>query len=116
MKAVRIHEFGGPEVIHLEDLPTPDIGPGEILIEVHAGSVNPVDYKIRNGGYVDEKTGQPYYTMRITVPESEIARLEGLHLKAGMPVEAFVQTGERSVLSYLMKPLGDQLARAMKER
>jgi NADPH:quinone reductase-like Zn-dependent oxidoreductase len=55
MKAVRIHEFGGPEVMHLEDLPTPDIGPDEILIEVHAGSVNPVDYKIRNGGYLDEK-------------------------------------------------------------
>ncbi|HET9161000.1 MAG TPA: NADP-dependent oxidoreductase [Caulobacteraceae bacterium] len=55
MKAVRIHEFGGPEVIHLEDLPTPNIGPTDILVEVHAGSVNPVDYKIRNGGYVDEK-------------------------------------------------------------
>jgi NADPH:quinone reductase-like Zn-dependent oxidoreductase len=52
MKAVRIHEFGGPEVMHLEDLPTPDPGPGEILVEVHASSVNPVDYKIRNGGYL----------------------------------------------------------------
>ena len=64
----------------------------------------------------DEKTGQPYYTMRIAVPQEELAKLAGLSLKAGMPVEAFVQTGERSVLSYLMKPLGDQLARAMKER
>jgi len=64
----------------------------------------------------DQKTGQPYYTMRIAVPKSELARLDGLSLKAGMPVEALVQTGERSVLSYLLKPLGDQLARAMKER
>ena len=52
MKAVRIHEFGGPEVMHLEDLPTPDPGFGEILVEIHASSVNPVDYKIRNGVYL----------------------------------------------------------------
>lgn len=64
----------------------------------------------------DQKTGQPYYTLRIAVPESELKRLDGLSLRAGMPVEAFVQTGERSVASYLLKPLGDQLARALKER
>lgn len=64
----------------------------------------------------DQKTGQPYFTLRIVVPDAEVAKLDGLGLKAGMPVEAFVQTGERSVMSYLMKPLGDQLARAMKER
>ena len=54
MKAVRIHEFGGPEVIRIEEAPTPNLGPGDILVEVHAASVNPVDYKIRNGGYVGE--------------------------------------------------------------
>ena len=64
----------------------------------------------------DQKTGQPYFTLRIVVPDREVAKLDGVGLKAGMPVEAFVQTGERSVMSYLMKPLGDQLARAMKER
>ncbi len=51
MKAIRIHEFGGPDVLRLEDLPTPQPGPGEVLIRVRASSVNPVDYKIRNGGY-----------------------------------------------------------------
>jgi NADPH:quinone reductase-like Zn-dependent oxidoreductase len=51
MKAIRIHEFGGPEVLRVEDLPTPEPGPGEALIRVCASSVNPVDYKIRNGGY-----------------------------------------------------------------
>lgn len=64
----------------------------------------------------DQKTGASFYTLRIAVPEREIARLEGLRLLAGMPVEAFVQTGERSVMSYLLKPLGDQIARALRER
>ncbi len=54
MRAVRIHEFGGPEVIRIEEAPTPNLGPGDILVEVHAASVNPVDYKIRNGDYVGE--------------------------------------------------------------
>ncbi|HZZ70224.1 MAG TPA: NADP-dependent oxidoreductase [Phenylobacterium sp.] len=52
MKAVRIHAFGGPDVIKLEDLPTPEPAANQVLIEVHASSVNPVDYKIRNGGYL----------------------------------------------------------------
>ena len=52
MKAVRIHQFGGPEVIKLEDLPRPQIAPDEVLVRVRASSVNPVDYKIRQGGYL----------------------------------------------------------------
>jgi NADPH:quinone reductase-like Zn-dependent oxidoreductase len=52
MKAIRIHEFGGPDVLRVEDLPMPEPGPGEVLIRVRASSVNPVDYKIRNGGYL----------------------------------------------------------------
>ena len=49
MKAVRIHEFGGPEVLRYEDVPVPQPGPGEIRIKVMAAGVNPVDWKIRNG-------------------------------------------------------------------
>lgn len=52
MKAIRIHEFGGPEVLRVEELAAPEPGPGEVLIRVRASSVNPVDYKIRNGGYL----------------------------------------------------------------
>ena len=51
MKAVCIHEFGGAEVLRVEDLPRPTPGPGELLIEVRAASVNPVDYKTREGRY-----------------------------------------------------------------
>ena len=46
----------------------------------------------------------------------EIARLGNVKLVPGMPVEAFVQTGERTVISYLMKPLHDQLMRSFRER
>jgi NADPH:quinone reductase-like Zn-dependent oxidoreductase len=51
MKAIRIHEFGDTGVLELEDLPEPTPAPGEVLIEVRAASVNPVDYKIREGKY-----------------------------------------------------------------
>jgi NADPH:quinone reductase-like Zn-dependent oxidoreductase len=51
MQAARIHQFGGPEVIQVETLPKPEAAPGEVLVQVKAASVNPVDYKIRNGGY-----------------------------------------------------------------
>jgi NADPH:quinone reductase-like Zn-dependent oxidoreductase len=51
MKAVRIHNFGGPEVMHFEDLPIPVPEADEILVRVCAASINPVDYKTREGKY-----------------------------------------------------------------
>jgi NADPH:quinone reductase-like Zn-dependent oxidoreductase len=49
MKAVRIHEYGGPEVLVYEDAPRPQAGEGEVLVQVHAAGINPVDWKIRQG-------------------------------------------------------------------
>ncbi|MDB5007101.1 MAG: NADPH:quinone reductase [Mucilaginibacter sp.] len=49
MKAIRIHEFGGPEVMKLDEVPVPRPGANEVLIRVYASSVNPVDWKIRDG-------------------------------------------------------------------
>lgn len=63
MKAVRIHQFGGPEVLRMDELPRPQAGPGEVLVEVMAASVNPVDYKIRRGGYPAVKADQLPYTL-----------------------------------------------------
>jgi len=51
MKAVCIHEFGGPEVTQLEELPVPQANEDELLLRVHAASVNPVDYKTREGKF-----------------------------------------------------------------
>ena len=53
----------------------------------------------------DQRTGQSYYTIRVSMPPEEIARLGEVKLIPGMPVEAFVQTGDRTMMSYLMKPL-----------
>jgi len=64
----------------------------------------------------DQRTGQSYYTIRISMPAEQIERLGNVKLLPGMPVEAFVQTGERTMLSYLMKPLHDQVMRAFREK
>ena len=64
----------------------------------------------------DQRTGQSYYTIRVSMPAAEIARLGDVKLIPGMPVEAFVQTGDRTLLSYLIKPLNDQLMRAFREK
>jgi HlyD family secretion protein len=64
----------------------------------------------------DQRTGQAYYTIRISLPPSEVTRLGDVRLIPGMPVEAFVQTGERTMLSYLAKPLSDQFMRAFREK
>jgi HlyD family secretion protein len=64
----------------------------------------------------EQRTGQSYYTIRVSMPPEEVARLGDVKLIPGMPVEAFVQTGDRTMMSYLIKPLSDQLMRAFRER
>ncbi len=64
---------------------------------------------------VDPKTERRYYTVRVSLEPNEIARLGSIKIVPGMPVEVFVQTGDRSALSYLLKPLDDQISRAFKE-
>jgi len=49
MKAVRIHEYGGPEVLVYEDAPRPQAEKGDVLVQVHAAGINPVDWKVRQG-------------------------------------------------------------------
>jgi HlyD family secretion protein len=64
----------------------------------------------------DQRTGQSYYTIRVSMPPEEVARLGDVKMIPGMPVEAFVQTGDRTLMSYLIKPLSDQLMRAFREK
>lgn len=63
----------------------------------------------------DPRNGAQYYTVRLAMSPGQDVRLEGRKLVAGMPVEAFIHTGTRSVMSYLVKPLVDQAARAFRE-
>src|ERR1700676_1540445 len=51
MKAIVVHEFGGPEVLKLEDVPTPRPAAGKVLVRVRAAGVNPYDTYMRNGTY-----------------------------------------------------------------
>ncbi len=57
MKAVQIDEFGGPDVLQVRDIPMPVPGPGDALIDIHSATVNPADWKSRNGGYAKPAEG-----------------------------------------------------------
>ena len=65
--------------------------------------------------HTEERTGAPYFLVRVGITPAEVARLGGLKLEPGMPVESFIQTQRRSMLSYLLKPLTDQFRRAFRE-
>src|ERR1700693_787115 len=56
MKAIRVHQFGGPEVMKLEDVPDPKPGPGQVLVRLHAVGVNPLDAYVRAGTYTISPT------------------------------------------------------------
>jgi NADPH:quinone reductase-like Zn-dependent oxidoreductase len=77
MKAVRIHEFGGPDVLKFEDIPVPNPGEGEIRIRVIAAGVNPVDWKMREGW------------MKITLPITIGLDVAGIVDALGPDVESF---------------------------
>lgn len=81
MRAVRIHEYGGPEVLRLEDVPLPTMRPRDLLIEVHASSVNPVDWKIRSGS----QRG----AIRLQLPWVLGMDLSGVVLRVGEEVTRF---------------------------
>jgi NADPH:quinone reductase-like Zn-dependent oxidoreductase len=57
MKAVLFEKHGGPEVLHLTEVPDPTAGPGEVVVDIHAASVNAADYKVRQGGGAYSSSG-----------------------------------------------------------
>lgn len=64
----------------------------------------------------EQQTGAPYYAAGVSISDPEMARLNGLRLLPGMPAEAFIVTGERTFASYILKPITDQMERAVRER
>jgi HlyD family secretion protein len=64
----------------------------------------------------DQQTNQTYYIVRLSLPPEELRNLGDLNLVPGMSAEVFVQTGERTPLEYLLKPLREQIARTFRER
>jgi NADPH:quinone reductase-like Zn-dependent oxidoreductase len=81
MKAIVVHEYGGPEVLKFEEYPDPVPGPGEVLVRVAAASVNPIDYKRRAGLTKD------FYPM--TFPGLIGVDLAGTVVKVGSGVDGF---------------------------
>ena len=77
-----------------------------------AGVVTTISADISSG----QRTGASFYTARIAIAPEELAQLHGLKLVPGMPVETFIETHQRSVLSYLVKPLRDQMTKAFREK
>jgi len=71
--------------------------------------VNGTVSRIAADASTDQRTGQSYYLVRIAMRVAAVGDLGELKLTPGMPVEAFIQTSERTLLSYLVKPLHDQL-------
>ena len=64
----------------------------------------------------DSTTSAPFYAVRVVIPANELVRVRGLSITAGMQAEVFIEVGSRSPLSYLLRPLTDQVSRAFKER
>jgi HlyD family secretion protein len=63
----------------------------------------------------DDRSCTSYDTVRIAMTAAEVSRLGDVALVPGMPVEVFIKTGDRKVISYLVKPLSDQVSRAVRE-
>jgi HlyD family secretion protein len=63
---------------------------------------------------VDPQRGFAFYTVEVAILPGELRKLGDLKLRPGMPAEAFIETGSRTLLSYLTKPLADQFARAFR--
>ena len=82
MKAIRIHEFGGPAVMRLEDVPDPTAGPGDVVVRVRAAGVNPVDAYIASGTY-PRKPPLPYTPGQDGAGEIVSAGAEVKGFKAG---------------------------------
>jgi NADPH:quinone reductase-like Zn-dependent oxidoreductase len=86
MKAIVVHEYGGPEVLKFEEYPDPVPGSGEVLVRVAAASVNPIDYKRRAG------STKEFYPMHF--PGLIGVDMSGTVVKVGPGVEAFM-TGDQ---------------------
>jgi NADPH:quinone reductase-like Zn-dependent oxidoreductase len=81
MKALRFHEYGGPEVLKIEDVPVPEPGPGEVLVRVSGSGINPVDWKVREGHMKD--------AMPLELPQIAQWEFSGTIEKLGDGVEGY---------------------------
>jgi len=85
MKAIRLHAFGGPEVLRYEDAPQPVLQPGEVLIRVHAVGINPPDWYLREG----YKTLPPEWRPPVPMPAIPGSDVSGVVAAVAADVQDF---------------------------
>jgi len=110
-------------VAQVDPIHIDEIGPGQeavLRFSAFNSRITPQIFgrvvRVSPDAYTDERTGRTYYRADVTISDEEIAKLEGQELMPGMPVEVFIQTGERTPLNYLMKPFTDYFYRALREQ
>src|SRR5215212_1872646 len=107
MRAVRIHETGGPEVLGVEEVERPDAEDGEVLIRVHAASVNPVDWKYQRGYVETELPIAPGRDVAGTVEASRVdAFAEGDAVLANVPSGGYAEFAVAAAQATALKPDG----------
>ena len=108
MKAVRIHKYGGPEVLVYEDAPRPEPNENEVLIRVHAAGVNPADWQIRSGkrGMLEEP-----FSLILGFDVSGVVEAVGrsvAHIKVGDAVYGLLRLGKGGAYAeYVATPVAD---------
>jgi membrane fusion protein, protease secretion system len=104
--------------VHLVD----NIGPGlpvELMFSAFNQNTTPhipgEVVRVSADRFEDERTGEPYYKALVKATPEGMGLLQDKRVQAGMPVDLFVKTGERTLAGYLLKPLADHLKRSMSE-
>ncbi|WP_416357049.1 HlyD family type I secretion periplasmic adaptor subunit [Aureimonas phyllosphaerae] len=107
--------------VHIRPTDIDQVFPGQ-KAEIHFSAFDRGTTPVINGALSrispdlerDQRSGASFYTARISVSHEEMNRLGSLQIVPGMPLEVFIQTNERTIISYLSKPLTDQLNRAFR--
>jgi alcohol dehydrogenase len=114
MKAVKAHEVGGPEVLKIEDTPIPFPGKGEVLVEVHAASINPIDTKLLRSDPSYQHAGENPVTPGFDLAGAVVEVGENVkHLRVGDNVygqAAVIRKGSGAFAEYAVTP-EDSIAR-----
>ena len=108
MRAVRIHSFGGPDVLQIDAVDRPEPGPGEVLVRIAAASLNPVDVKMRRGGYPRlPPSALPAGLGRDLAGVVEVVGSNVLDTVAGQPVFAHLGWDRAAYADYAIVRVGE---------
>jgi membrane fusion protein, protease secretion system len=104
--------------VHLIDKVHPNL-PVEFIFTAFNRNLTPhipgIVTQVSADRFVDENTGEPYYKLQAEVAPEGMKMIADLQIKAGMPVDLFVKTGERTMMNYILRPILDHLKMAMSE-